>query len=141
MIVDFFFVSLKIFVFGMDVQLICLCIVLENLVNVCLIGEMLGLEFYCCKMVSFVLYVDCVFGVVEVKIQKIFDDISVFNFEFDFGNLVVNKDGYVKMLNVNLLIEMVDMCEVNCSYEVNFQVIKQVCDMISFIIDFLRSLL
>ena len=72
-------------------------------------------------------------------LQKIFDDTSAFNLEFDPGNPAANKDGYVKMPNVNPLIEMADMREANRSYEANLQAIKQARDMISSTIDLLRS--
>ena len=47
--------------------------------------------------------------------------------------------GYVKMPNVNALIEMADMQEANRSYEANLQVIKQARDLISMTIDLMRS--
>ncbi len=139
MIVDPLSASLKISASGMDAQSTRLRIVSENLANVRSTGETPGSEPYRRKMVSFASHVDRASGVAEVKIQKIFDDTSAFNLEFDPGNPAANKDGYVKMPNVNPLIEMADMREANRSYEANLQAIKQARDMISSTIDLLRS--
>lgn len=139
MIVDPLKASLQISASGMDAQSTRLRIVSENLANVRSTGETPGSEPYRRKMVSFASHVDRASGVPEVKIQKIFDDTSAFNLEFDPGNPAANKDGYVKMPNVNPLIEMADMREANRSYEANLQAIKQARDMISSTIDLLRS--
>ncbi|HWU61395.1 MAG TPA: flagellar basal body rod protein FlgC [Ensifer sp.] len=139
MIVDPLSASLKISASGMDAQSTRLRIVSENLANVRSTGETPGSEPYRRKMVSFAEHVNKATGVAEVKIQKVFDDMSSFNLEFDPGNPAANKDGYVKMPNVNPLIEMADMREANRSYEANLQAIKQARDMISSTIDLLRS--
>jgi flagellar basal-body rod protein FlgC len=139
MIVDALSASLKVSASGMDAQSTRLRIVSENLANVRSTGDASGSEPYRRKLVSFAEHVDRTTGVPEVKVQKIFDDTSDFNLEFDPGNPAANKDGYVKMPNVNPLIEMADMREANRSYEANLQAIKQARDMISSTIDLLRS--
>ena len=50
-----------------------------------------------------------------------------------------SPDGYVKLPNVNSLIEMADMRETNRSFEANLQVIKQARSMVSMTIDLLRG--
>ena len=59
--------------------------------------------------------------------------------EFQPGNEAADDKGYVKMPNVNVLIEMADMSEANRSYEANLQVIKQARDLISMTIDLMRN--
>jgi flagellar basal-body rod protein FlgC len=139
MIVDPLAASLRISASGMDAQSTRLRVVSENLANVRSTGEASGAEPYRRKLVSFAEHVDRATGVPEVKVQKIFDDNSDFTLEYDPGNPASNKDGYVKMPNVNPLIEMADMREANRSYEANLQAIKQARDMMSSTIDLLRS--
>ena len=55
------------------------------------------------------------------------------------GHEAADEKGYVKMPNVNVLIEMADMREANRSYEANLQVIKQARELISMTIDLMRS--
>lgn len=139
MIVDPLAASLRISASGMDAQSTRLRIVSENLANVRSTGEASGSEPYRRKLVSFAEHVDRETGVPQVRIQKIFDDNSEFTLEYDPGNPAANQDGYVKMPNVNPLIEMSDMREANRSYEANLQAIKQARDMMSSTIDLLRS--
>ena len=62
-----------------------------------------------------------------------------FRVEYEPGHPAADKAGYVKLPNVNMLIEMADMREVNRSYEANLQVVKQVRSMLGMTIDLLRS--
>ena len=62
-----------------------------------------------------------------------------FPVEFQPGHEAADDKGYVKMPNVNVLIEMADMSEANRSYEANLQVIKQARELISMTIDLMRS--
>ena len=62
-----------------------------------------------------------------------------FPVEFLPGHEAADEKGYVKMPNVNVLIEMADMSEANRSYEANLQVIKQARELISMTIDLMRG--
>ena len=55
--------------------------------------------------------------------------------EHNPGHPAADANGYVKLPNVNMLVEMADMREANRSYEANLQVIKQAREMISMTID------
>jgi flagellar basal-body rod protein FlgC len=66
-------------------------------------------------------------------------DRSAFPLEFQPGNIAADENGYVKLPNVNVLIEMADMTEANRSYEANLQVIRQARDLISMTIDLMRT--
>ena len=74
-----------------------------------------------------------------VEVAAIGRDDSAFPLEYQPGNEAADENGYVKMPNVNVLIEMADMREANRSYEANLQVIKQARDLISMTIDLMRS--
>ena len=66
-----------------------------------------------------------------VEVAAIGRDDSEFPIEYQPGNEAANEAGYVKMPNVNVLIEMADMREANRSYQANLQVIKQARELIS----------
>ena len=55
------------------------------------------------------------------------------------GHQAADANGYVRMPNVNTLVEMADMREANRSYQANLQVIKQARELISMTIDLLRT--
>ena len=55
------------------------------------------------------------------------------------GHEAADANGYVKMPNVNVLIEMADMTEANRSYEANLQIIKRTRELLSMTIDLLRN--
>ena len=129
MIVDPLSASLKISASGMDAQSTRLRIVSENLANVRSTGNTPGSEPYRRKMVSFSEHVNRATGVAEVKIQKIFDDNSAFNLEFDPGNPAANKDGYVKMPNVDVVSESVNTMSASRSYQANVEVLNTVKSM------------
>ena len=74
-----------------------------------------------------------------VEIGSIDRDRSEFPVEFLPGHEAADAKGYVKMPNVNVLLEMADMSEANRSYEANLQVIKQARDLISMTIDLMRG--
>ena len=57
----------------------------------------------------------------------------------DPDNPAADERGYVKLPNVNVLIEMADMREANRTYEANLQMVKQVRDMLASTIDLLRA--
>ncbi len=74
-----------------------------------------------------------------VEVADVGRDDTVFPIEYQPGNEAANDAGYVKMPNVNVLVEMADMREANRSYQANLQVIKQARDLISMTIDLMRN--
>ena len=66
-------------------------------------------------------------------------DQTPFQVEYDPGNPAADKDGNVKMPNVNVILEMADMREASRSYEADLQMIKQSRSMTSQMLDLLRS--
>lgn len=74
-----------------------------------------------------------------VEVSRLGFDETDFSSEYDPGNPAADEKGYVKMPNVNVIVEMADMREANRSYEANLQSIKQSRDLISATIDLLRA--
>lgn len=66
-------------------------------------------------------------------------DMSDFRTEFDPGNPAADKQGYVKMPNVNSLVEIMDMREAQTSYEANVNVLDASKTMMSRTIDLLSK--
>lgn len=131
--------ALKVAASGLGAQSERLRVVSENLANAQSTGTSPGADPYRRKTISFVSELDRSSGASLVSVGAIDRDHSDFPVEFQPGNEAADAKGYVKMPNVNALIEMADMQEANRSYEANLQVIKQARDLISMTIDLMRS--
>jgi len=124
---------------ALEAQSMRLRIISENLANAQSTGSTAGADPYRRKTISFGAELDKASGASLVEVTKVQGDQSEFKLEFDPGNPAANAAGYVKMPNVNMIVEMADMREANRSYESNLQVVKQAREMISMTIDLLRS--
>jgi len=131
--------ALKVAASGLGAQSERLRVVSENLANAQSTGSSPGADPYRRKTVSFVTELDRATGGSLVEIGSVDRDPSKFPVEFQPGNEAADEKGYVKMPNVNVLVEIADMSEANRSYEANLQVIKQARDLISMTIDLLRG--
>jgi len=139
MTVDPLTTALKVAGSGMHAQSKRLGVVSENLANVHSTATVPGGDPYQRKTISFASELDRVTGGSLVEIDAISRDQKPFVTEFDPENPAADADGFVKLPNVNVLLEMADMREANRSYEANLQVIKQVRQLISMTIDLMRS--
>ena len=132
-------VSLKIAGSGLEVQSKRVRVVSENLANAQSTGRTPGADPYTRKTISFETEVDRVTGANLVRVDSIERDRAPYRIEHDPGHPASDENGFVKLPNVNILVEMADMREANRSYEANLQVIKQAREMISMTIDLLRN--
>jgi len=124
---------------GLEAQSTRMRIVSENLANANSTGRTSGSDPYQRKTVTFDAEMDRAAGSQLVKVKEVGTDTSPFRVEYDPGHPAADKAGYVKLPNVNMLIEMADMREVNRSYEANLQIVKQVRSMFGMTIDLLRG--
>ncbi len=124
---------------GLAAQSMRLRIVSENLANAQSTATRQGGDPYRRKTIVFADELDRLTGIDVVTIQKIRRDTAPFPTEYRPGDPGANQSGYVKLPNVNTIVEMADMREANRSYEANLQVIKQAREMISMTIDLLRG--
>lgn len=131
--------ALKIAASGLDAQSQRLRVVSENLANAQSTGTSPGADPYRRKVINFSSELDRATGAAAVDVTAISRDQSAFPIEFQPGHEAADANGFVKMPNVNVLVEMADMGEANRSYEANLQVIKQARELISMTIDLLRS--
>ncbi len=131
--------SLRVAGSGLSSQSARMRIVSENLANAQSTASVPGGDPYQRKTVTFAAELDKASGASMVRIDAIRNDQRAFPLEYDPGNVAADEAGYVKLPNVNLLIEMADMRETNRAYEANIQVMRQVRDLISMTIDLMRG--
>jgi flagellar basal-body rod protein FlgC len=131
--------SMKISASGLAAQSMRLRVISENLANAQSTGSTPGSDPFRRKTVTFGAELDRLTGASLVDVKRIQNDQSPFRVEFDPGHPAANAAGYVKMPNINLIVEMADMREANRSYESNLQVVKQAREMTSMTVDLLRG--
>lgn len=131
--------ALKVAASGLTAQSERLRVVSENLANAQSTGLTPGSDPYRRKTITFAAELDRANGAAMVEVSDIGRDQGEFPIEYQPGNQAANDKGYVKMPNVNMLMEMADMREANRSYEANLQVIKQARELISMTIDLMRN--
>ena len=131
--------SLKVAASGLGAQSERLRVVSENLANAQSTGNFPGADPYQRKTITFSAELDRLSGARMVEVSSIANDKTAFPTEFQPGHEAADSLGYVKMPNVNVLVEMADMREANRGYEANLQSIKQARELISMTIDLLRS--
>jgi flagellar basal-body rod protein FlgC len=130
--------SLMISAAGMKVQGERLRVVAENLANADSVAEKPGADPYRRKTITFRNEMDRALGLETVQVDKIGTDRSDFRMKYDPGNPAADAKGYVKLPNVNSLIEMTDMREAQRSYEANLKAIEVARGMLQRTIDLLR---
>lgn len=131
--------SLKVAASGMTAQSERLRVVSENLANSQSTGKTPGSDPYQRKTITFAAELDRASGSNLVDVANIGRDRSDFPMEYQPGNEAADAAGYVKLPNVNVLVEMADMREAVRGYEANLQSIKQSRELISMTIDLLRT--
>lgn len=131
--------SLRVAASGLTAQSERLRVVSENMANAQSTGKTPNEDPYVRKTINFGSLVDRQSGAAFVNVSSMSTDPGEFPTEYIPGHQAADENGYVKMPNVNMLIEMADMREANRSYEANLQTIKQARELISMTIDLLRS--
>ena len=130
--------SLAISAAGMRVQGERLRVISENIANADSVSEVPGGDPYRRKTITFQNALDREMGLSLVKVKKVGLDPSEFTRRYDPSNPAADQRGYVKLPNVNALIEMNDMREAQRSYEANLKVIEVSRGMLQRTIDLLR---
>ncbi len=125
------FKGLEIPITGMEAQRIRIDISSSNIANVNSVNEENG-EPYRRKVPVFQSILDNESGtpVYKVKVAKIDYDKSPFKVKFDPNNPLADKNGYVRLPNVDPLREMVDMMSAIRSYEANLTAFNTHKDML-----------
>jgi flagellar basal-body rod protein FlgC len=111
----------------------------ENIANARSTGATSGADPYQRKTITFEDALDEASDTDLVRVASVGTDQSPFQTELDPGNPAADEQGFVKLPNVNLVLEMADMREANRAYESNLQVVKQSRDLLSMTIDLLKG--
>ena len=114
-------------------------VVSENLANANSTGSSPNDVPYQRKLVTFQDSVDQATGAATVELGPITTDPTPFRTVYDPSHPAADKNGYVKMPNVNELVEVADMREAQRSYEANLAALNQARTMISKTLDILKA--
>lgn len=123
---------------GLMAQSTRMRVVSENLANAQSTGQTPGSDPYRRKLVSFRGVLDEESGADLVRAEQVSRDQAPFHIEYKPGHPAADEQGYVKLPNVDILIETADMREASRSYAANLQVIKQAREMVSMTLDLLK---
>ena len=114
-------------------------VISENIANADSTAQSAGGDPYQRKIPSFTSELDRTLDAKVVGLGRIRPDQSAFRVKYDPGNPAADAKGFVKMPNVDLLVELADMREANRSYEANLQVAKQSADLMNMTVNLLRD--
>lgn len=131
--------TLRIGASGLEAQSRRLRVVAENMANAQSTGRTPGSDPYTRKVISFESKIDDAAGGNLVRVAGIDRQRSPYRVEHMPGHPAADAQGFVRLPNVDLVVEAADMREANRSYEANLQAIKQAREMITLTIDLLRA--
>jgi flagellar basal-body rod protein FlgC len=131
--------SMMIAASGMRAQSSRMRTIAENLANASSTAPTPGGDPYRRKVATMTSEFDREVGATMVKSGQPTPDMSDFHMQYDPGNPVADKRGYVKMPNVNSLVEIMDMREAQSSYEADLNALDAAKGMLSRTVDLLRS--
>ena len=123
---------------GLKVQGERLKVIAQNLANADSMATTPGGDPYRRKMVTFRTALDKELGLKTVQVDKVVEDKSEFQKRLDPSHPAADKDGYVKLPNVNALVELADMRAAQRTYEANLKAIEASRTMLQRTVDILR---
>lgn len=123
---------------GMNSQGTRMRIIAENIANAQSTARGPDGQPYRRRVVSFENELDKASGAKLVKVKGVENDKSEFETTYDPSHPAADGNGYVKMPNVNPLIETMDMQQAQRSYEANLAAVKASQNMMIRTIDLLN---
>ncbi|WP_367159162.1 flagellar basal body rod protein FlgC [Kozakia baliensis] len=123
---------------GMDAQSQRLRVIAENLANQDTTGSTPGADPYRRKTITFSEALNDETGASEVGVERIGRDERDFETRFDPSHPAANAQGYVKIANVDSMVEMTDMREAERSYTANLNTMQTTRTMLSRTLDLLK---
>ena len=124
---------------GMRAQSTRMRTIAENIANANSTAPTAGADPYRRKVATINSSFDRELNANIVEAGKPVQDMSDFRTQYDPGNPVADSKGYVKLPNVNSLVEIMDMREAQSSYEANLNVLDASKTMMSRTIDLLTK--
>lgn len=122
---------------GMRAQGERLRVVSENVANANSTSNKPGGDPYQRKIVNFEKGIDASTGAAIVQLGEVEADTSSFVLRFDPSHPSADENGYIKLPNVNPLIEMSNMREAARSYEANLSMMENARSMRRLLVDLL----
>lgn len=113
-------------------------VVTENLANMESTGSTPGSEPYNRKLVTFE-SIKGSEGFSQIKARAFNSEDKTFRIEHRPGHPAADDRGFVKLPNINPLIEIADLKDANRSYQANLQTIRQIRELVSMTIDLLKG--
>lgn len=124
---------------GMKAQGSRVRMITENVANADTTGDTPGADPYRRQIITFKNELDRQVNAKMVQVERIEEDKKTpFRLEYKPYHPAADEGGYVKMPNVNSLLEMADMREAQRSYEANIGLMEQSRTMMLRTIDLLR---
>ncbi len=130
--------TLSIAASGLRAQTARMKVIAENIANANSTSPNAGGNPYQRKIATFGQVLNRETGVSEVKMTKVVADKGEFKMRYDPSNPAADTNGYVKLPNVNSLLEAMDMREAQRAYEANLNVVESARAMMGKTIDLLR---
>lgn len=130
--------SIKIAAAGMRVQGVRLKVISENIANADSMSPVPGGDPYRRKVVTFQNALDRSLGTELVQVRNIDVDASEFRKTYSPGHPAADKAGYLRLPNVNALVEMMDMREAQRSYQANLRIMDVSKKLVARTVDLLR---
>jgi len=124
---------------GMRAQSGRMRVIAENIANENSTSATVGGDPYRRQVATVTSDFDDALGATLVKSGKPVEDMSDFRSQYDPGNPAADKQGYVKLPNVNPLVEVMDMREAQRSYEADLTVMEASKSMLARTVDLLKK--
>ncbi|MES2293158.1 MAG: flagellar basal body rod protein FlgC [Pseudomonadota bacterium] len=134
-----FSTSMAVTAAGMRVQSERMKVISENIANADSTSPTPGADPYRRKVPTVTSKFDRELGANLVQNGKTVADKSEFRSQYDPGNPNADKQGYVKLPNVDPLIEIMDMREAQRSYEADLTVMDATKQMLAKTVDLLNK--
>jgi flagellar basal-body rod protein FlgC len=124
---------------GMRAQSSRMRTIAENLANANSTATSKGADPYRRKIATMKSEFDNELGATMVEAQQPVADMSEFRSQYDPGNPAADKQGYIKLPNVDSLVEIMDMREAQRSYEADLSVMDASKTMLGRTVDLLKK--
>jgi flagellar basal-body rod protein FlgC len=131
--------SMSVAASGMRAQTERMKTISENIANANSTSPVKGADPYRRKIATIQPDFDRELDATLVKAGKTIRDKSDFRSQYDPGNPNADKQGYVKLPNVDSLVEIMDMREAQRSYEADLSVMESTKQMLAKTVDLLNK--
>jgi len=134
-----FTTSMSVAASGMRAQSERMKVISENIANANSTAAATGGDPYRRQIPTIKSEFDRQLGATVVAAGKPLEDMSEFRTQYDPGNPAADKQGYVKLPNVNNLVEIMDMREAQRSYEADLTVMDATKTMMARTVELLNK--